>query len=67
MANDFERKSIAQLICAEEYGLSLRRVIVPVEGQGGGHTVVRVPSLSLVPACDPFWWVLSVHGGSAKK
>ena len=54
MANELERKSIAQLFCAEEHGLSLRRVMVPIEGQGGGHIVVRVPSLSLVPACDPF-------------
>ena len=67
MANDLERKSIAQQILAEEHGLSLRRIIVPVGGQGGVTVSYVCPHCHRYPLDDPVWWVSSGHGSSSKK
>ena len=46
---DEERKSIVQQILQKSTDF-LGRILVPVEGRGGGHTVLRVPSQPSVSA-----------------
>ena len=57
---DEDRKSIAQLILQKSTALPTP-IIVPVEGQGGVHTVVRVPSLPQYPLEDCICWVSTGH------
>ena len=57
--DDDQRKSVVQQIKQKNTDF-LRRIIVPVEGQGGVTTVVRVPSLT------PIFRVKITFGGSRR-
>ena len=63
---DEERKSIVQLILQKSADF-LRRIIVPVEGQGGVILSHVCPHCHRCPLGDYLWWVSSGHGDVHRK